>query len=655
MGGENFQNEIVENKDCFVFFPNNLSIKIDGQYTSFDLFTLSAGIIYSDINSCHLNVEELLKHIRPCSSDVEFGDIYAIIGRFFIEGKVGYVIIVSQRVAKNLFDSLSICQCVQFDNNTVNSKLRKRIGRANGIKFVDHSCVSLNDMTVTSMTLGEPFLINPRQKTKPYLDNQLPSIWNGIIDDGVKSVLMADRIFTNSVKKRVLIKVQPQSSKKRDSSSKKASLESFLTRGYSMSVSKDDLNSFSSISEKINLREETISFGESMFSIDWSPEKFTDAFCQMERICGSNVLSSLATSILMDPSYRLSDCDEVDISDIIGVTSVDLDQLIIKFNLFTNNQQFVSDDQRLVHWYAILEPLFSLTKDATTIFCPTTMKIQSNRGGTSIDSTTECKRHVALPTKGITSEVLNISYKRTSSEIATVDECIEASLIVMTFLFSSKNSIFRNENNLEMLNAAKINWNHIGKQSLESFQMSGGLLFQFLTLFLLSSRGQYPIRVSIETYGGKKRGEKVEWEFPQEYGIIPSTENIRTVFEKFCLSEERKIAFLLKRSIKEIIKLFPGMVYQISTHLGLGCDARGKKLRNGNPSYLVCQPTIIKEIELSRKGTTNTAFARGSKGHRSGSHPDLSKKTRLIARKCDSRSDSDSSLEEENAIRTRWE
>ena len=90
-------------------------------------------------------------------------------------------------------------------------------------------------------------------------------------------------------------------------SSKKASVESFLTRGYSLSESKNDFDSFSSLSEKINLREETISVGESMFSIDWSPQKFTDAFCQMEKICGSNVLCSLATSILMDPSFPLAD------------------------------------------------------------------------------------------------------------------------------------------------------------------------------------------------------------------------------------------------------------------------------------------------------------------------------------------------------------
>ena len=121
-------------------------------------------------------------------------------------------------------------------------------------------------------------------------------------------------------------------------------------------------------------------------------------------------------------------------------------------------------------------------------------------------SLSESNKYVTLLTHGITSEVLNLSYKRRLPEVANVEECIKASLFVMKFLFHSQQSIFRNETSIDMLNAACINWDHAGKQSTENFHVSGGLLFQFLTLFLLSFRGKKPITVCIETYGGKKRG-----------------------------------------------------------------------------------------------------------------------------------------------------
>ena len=46
---------------------------------------------------------------------------------------------------------------------------------------------------------------------------------------------------------------------------------------------------------------------------------------------GGEILSAVCAGILMDPTFRLDDCQEFDVTDRIGTTSVDLDQLIIRF------------------------------------------------------------------------------------------------------------------------------------------------------------------------------------------------------------------------------------------------------------------------------------------------------------------------------------
>ena len=49
-----------------------------------------------------------------------------------------------------------------------------------------------------------------------------------------------------------------------------------------------------------------------------------------------------------------------------------------------------------------------------------------------------------------------------------ISSLLTVSVYLMKFLFQSEKSIFRNENSLEILDAACINWNHIGRQSTEN-------------------------------------------------------------------------------------------------------------------------------------------------------------------------------------------
>ena len=639
-----------EKRDFYILLPEDICMKINGSYISIDMFSLKNCTILNDKLSDSCKIEDVLDKIRPLDSDIDLGYLYAVIGTYYINDNVGYLIVLSSDIAVKLFNSTLICQCVQFANKIVNEKLRRRISRNLSMTSTAHK-VSIDSSTNVLLTIfsnGLPFIINTMQKRGRLLDNQLKLIWGQMFENNSASLLTSDRVDLNIIKKRVLIKVQhPKNSTTRDRNSKLMTVENLLERGYLITECNQGLKQ-SHLTDKLNLREETISLGKCMFDIKWSPDKFTQAFSKFKESCGPTIVSAVAASVLMDPSFRIDDSEDFDTSNVVERVSVDLDQLIIKFNLYIESNN-LSEDQLLSNWYAILAPLLISTKNATTLFSPTLMRRNIHRRGVSGDSTVERNKYVSLLTNSITTEVLNISYKRTLSETADVEQCIDASLTVINFLLSSEKSVFQNVYSLEMIRAARINWSHTGAQSQELFQVSGGLLFHFLTLFLVSSRGQNPIRVSIETYGGKKRGEKVSWKYSKK-DVEPLTTMIKETYENFCSSEADKIAFLLRRVIREIKICFPNSVQNISSSLGLGCDARGSVLSNGHPSFLVCQPTAINEIEVCRKGETRTAFSREDKSV----GPDLSNQTRSLARSCDTFvDDSDHSSEEKSNIRTR--
>ena len=54
---------------------------------------------------------------------------------------------------------------------------------------------------------------------------------------------------------------------------------------------------------------------------------------------GGEILSAVCAGILMDPTFRLDGSQEYDVTDKIGTKSVDLDQLLIRFELFLSNSR----------------------------------------------------------------------------------------------------------------------------------------------------------------------------------------------------------------------------------------------------------------------------------------------------------------------------
>ena len=396
--GLNLQDK-KEKRDIYVIFSENFFIKVNGTYTSHDLFVLEEDISVIDRNSLLLKTEDLLRDIRNCETDFDFGQIYAVVGQFTMNSKGGFLVVLSVEVAKQKFDSSNACHCVLFTDDRVKRKIEKRISRYVGIRLYHHqiSLDSLTVVTVTSITSGQPIIINPVHKQQPILGNSLRALWDRLFCSEIDFLITTNRVDLKNIKKRTLMKVERKTLRTKLSKSvEDTKIYHSMSRGYVIGDCKENLKAFN-LSEKINLREETISLGEGMFSIKWCPKKFTEGFCKFEKICkgGSQVVSAVTASIFMDPSFRIIDCESFE-DNVVGTTSIDLDQLIIKFNLHIIESENLSEDQLLLNWYNLLAPLFTATNNATTNFSPTSMRSSCNQGGSSLDKSVESKKYITL-------------------------------------------------------------------------------------------------------------------------------------------------------------------------------------------------------------------------------------------------------------------
>jgi hypothetical protein len=90
----------------------------------------------------------------------------------------------------------------------------------------------------------------------------------------------------------------------------------------------------------------------------------------------------------------------------------------------------------------------------------------------------------------------------------------------------------------------------------------------------------------------KKRGSHLHWKFNET-----SPDDIAQTVKKLKEAEEKKIPFIIKNTFKIIRERWPKRMTNISLHWGIGCDAMGKKLSNGDNSFLVCDAVRIPEID----------------------------------------------------------
>lgn len=284
--------------------------------------------------------------------------------------------------------------------------------------------------------------------------------------------------------------------------------------------------------------------------------------------------------------------------------------------------------------FSILEPALTDSTNDTTSYSPLSVVSGQHKGrGSSLESLKQRNEYTSLCTTGVTGQVLNISFKNKLSDKIKTKNCIEqvlsASDTVIKFIIQTAK--YKNNYTEVFYESQKVNWQ---RNCTDKFTVAGGLLFPILTALLISYRSNNGIIVIIESYGGKKRGSHQHWKFNEI-----AHENILQTTVKLKTAEKRKIPFIIKNAFKIIHNEWPQYLTNISIHWGIGCDAMGKILSNGENSFLVCDAVQIPEIDLLRTEITSKVFANAS----IKSLSDISAVTRRIAKsKSGSDSDSDS-------------
>ena len=238
----------------------------------------------------------------------------------------------------------------------------------------------------------------------------------------------------------------------------------------------------------------------------------------------------------------------------------------------------------------------------TTEYCPITLASSKQARGSSLETAQQRRQYIPLCVSGVTSQVLNMSYRNNFSPETKLEQVTEASATVIKFLLGPITP-YRNEYSLLALKSAEIEW---GQGKGKAVYVPGGLLFPILTAILISYRSPKGITLIIESYGGKRRGHHIYGKFKEEM----DAQHIKEVITRVKESEQLKIPFLIKTAFHILQSKKRSLVSKVLIHWGLGCDAVGNHLKEGIPSFLVCQPVNMKGVETSRKGYASNAFRR---------------------------------------------
>lgn len=251
----------------------------------------------------------------------------------------------------------------------------------------------------------------------------------------------------------------------------------------------------------------------------------------------------------------------------------------------------------LLEVYGAVEDILNSSANASTSYSSTEISSAQKHRGSSLETAAQRSKYISLCTKDVTSEVLNISFRtKSNSDTSTV---INASNAVIKFLLR-RESPFRNEYSMVQLKAIQINGT---ENSFDTVFIPGGLLFQILTLALISYREDQEITTVVETYGGKKRGKRVYWDFNNS-----DLEAVQSTIQSLKKAEEEKIPATIIKVFRALKNLFKFSISKISINWGIGCDAMGSKLKSSEPSFLVCQPVNIESVDKIRRGLCGSVF-----------------------------------------------
>ena len=270
--------------------------------------------------------------VTPHFSDSDFGSIYAIIGKFYFDNtSTSGLIVVLHRdvVAKLNFKSLSALQLIVFSCKVCSNKIAKRLSKfqtkttdktiAGSLKFQLYTVNIL--MVPNNVGNLSKDIIKLRWITQYPQQTSLPLI--GLEPHKIlkrKHTILMNEVSATSLKEAA------DSSVPQRKCIKTKSLTSILEE---RSASTLDIESSKSRRSTMNLREEAMSLVKGAFEHRWPHECFVKGFLSVKNRKETTVgqLAATAASMLMDPSYRITDMKDVPRYDAITEVGIDIDQV----------------------------------------------------------------------------------------------------------------------------------------------------------------------------------------------------------------------------------------------------------------------------------------------------------------------------------------
>lgn len=289
---------------------------------------------FFDLHAIATDESKIETLISEWSDDISFGKIYAIIGSFTFKEICGHLVVLAPDVVRECFKSPLSLQLICFSSKTVKCKISRRT----------------KSSAAVLKKVSEILTFNLYQKTMTFLPNRINCSNPGreFIMSSWNSEFGTEPAILNGLDTSKILKRKHVAFLSKESAMNLIDSTDYFIPGPTLNQSKrlktileENSTSFSDTNykkenkSKINLREEATSLVEGAFSHKWSPEKFVEGFHALKNKCleSKSQLAATVASVLMDASYRITDCTPIMEDDVITDVAIDVDQVGFYFLL----------------------------------------------------------------------------------------------------------------------------------------------------------------------------------------------------------------------------------------------------------------------------------------------------------------------------------
>lgn len=290
---------------------------------------------FFDFTALNQDVDIMTTLVEIRVDDSDFGEIYAIMGKFCFKGDFGLLVVLHRDVVKRLaFKNPSSLQLIVFKSKdqelkskSCNSKIARRLKTIKTIsKKVFNSLhfeLCIQTVLIIPTNGGNISKATVALAWNSYFGLNLPTDhdWNFPKALKRKHSIMMDKETASTLNDSTAT-TRPQAKVQQ-----KKTLKSVLKDG---KVSQLNVENREKKKSTINLREEAVSLIKGAFEHRWPPADFVDGFSALKRFQPSlsrPELAAISASIFMDPSYRITDCIPRNNEDTIAEFGIDVDQV----------------------------------------------------------------------------------------------------------------------------------------------------------------------------------------------------------------------------------------------------------------------------------------------------------------------------------------